>query len=118
MCGTGGVLIEAALVGVRPLGADGATVHSDATYLPFSDDSIDAVVFDASYGRQSKIANLELDEFVAGALAEVGRVASDTVVVGDRSWTDEATEVGWHVENEFERRVHRSLTRYVVVLTQ
>ncbi len=139
MCGTGGVLIEAALAGARPVGADAqgkmvrgagrnlvhyapnsdfATVRGDATHLPFPDDSIDGVVFDAPYGRQSKIANLELDDLVAGALAEAHRVAPRAVVVGDRSWTDEAREVGWRVEHEFERRVHRSLTRYVAVLSR
>lgn len=138
MCGTGGTLIEAALVGARPLGADAqwkmargaaenldhyapdadaATVRGDATHLPFADDSIDGVVFDAPYGRQSKIANLDLDDLVAGALAEAKRVASRTVVVGDRSWADEARTAGWTVEGEFERRVHRSLTRYIVVLS-
>ncbi|WP_231185745.1 methyltransferase domain-containing protein [Haladaptatus sp. DYF46] len=138
MCGTGGVLIEAALVGARPLGADAqdkmvrgaarnlaryapdadaATVRGDATHLPLADDTIDGVVFDAPYGRQSKIANLDLDDLVSGALAEAHRVASRAVVVGDRSWAGEARNAGWNVEDEFERRVHRSLTRYVVVLS-
>ncbi len=139
MCGTGGVLIEAALCGARPLGtdaqakmvrgagenlahyapdSDAATIRGDATHLPFPDDSIDGVVFDAPYGRQSKIANLELDDLVAGALTEAHRVASRTVIVGDRSWVDEARDAGWTVEREFERRVHRSLTRYVAVLAR
>ncbi|WP_458187750.1 methyltransferase domain-containing protein [Haladaptatus sp. NG-WS-4] len=137
MCGTGGVLIEAALVGARPLGVDAqakmargaaknlahyapdddfATVRGDATHLPFPDDSIDGVVFDAPYGRQSKIANLELPDLVSGALAEAHRVASRAVVVGDRPWTAEARDAGWTVECEFERRVHQSLVRHIVVL--
>ncbi len=142
MCGTGGVLIEAGLVGASVLGADAqrkmargaaenlshyfaaderatgdwATLQGDATHLPLADDSVDAVVFDAPYGRQSKIANLELDDLVAGALAEARRVADRAVVVGDRSWAEEARDVGWTVEDEFERRVHRSLVRHVVVL--
>ncbi|NHN60345.1 methyltransferase domain-containing protein [Halorussus rarus] len=144
MCGTGGVLVEAGLVGATVCGADAqakmargagenlaeyldaddratggwATLQGDATHLPFADDSIDAVVFDAPYGRQSKIANLDLDDLVEGALAEARRVADRTVVVGDRSWSDAAREVGWTVENEFERRVHRSLVRYVSVLDE
>ncbi|GAA0224193.1 methyltransferase domain-containing protein [Haladaptatus pallidirubidus] len=139
MCGTGGVLIEAALVGARPLGvdaqekmvrgarknlahyapdSDAGAVRGDATHLPFPDNSIDGVVFDAPYGRQSKIANLELDNLVAGALSEAHRVASRAVIVGDRPWIDEAREADWTVENEFERRVHRSLTRYIAVLSR
>ncbi|WP_115863190.1 methyltransferase domain-containing protein [Halorussus litoreus] len=142
MCGTGGVLIEAGLVGATAYGADAqrkmargaaenlaqyldsdsralgewTTLQGDATHLPFPDDSVDAVVFDAPYGRQSKIANLDLDDLVAGALAEARRVADRTVVVGDRSWASEAREQGWTVEGEFERRVHRSLDRHIVVL--
>ncbi|NEU55452.1 methyltransferase domain-containing protein [Halorussus sp. MSC15.2] len=138
MCGTGGVLIEAGLVGATPLGADAqrkmargaaenlahylpadadwATLQGDATHLPFSEDSIDAVVFDAPYGRQSKIANLDLDDLVSGALAEARRVAGRAVVVGDRSLAAEARAEGWTVEAEFERRVHRSLVRHITVL--
>ncbi|WP_435176922.1 methyltransferase domain-containing protein [Halorussus sp. AFM4] len=142
MCGTGGVPVEAGLVGATAYGADAqakmargaaenlaayldsddratggwATLRGDATHLPFADDSVDAVVFDAPYGRQSKIANLGLDDLVAGALAEARRVADRAVVVGDRSLAGPAREVGWTVEDEFERRVHRSLVRYITVL--
>jgi tRNA (guanine10-N2)-dimethyltransferase len=95
---------------------DWATVQGDATHLPLPNDSVDAVVFDAPYGRQSKIANLDLNDLVAGALAEAQRVADRAVVVGDESWADAAREVGWTVEAEFERRVHRSLVRHITVL--
>lgn len=145
MCGTGGVLAEAGLVGADVLGVDaqakmarGAdenlthllggqtpdaladpgrfhTVQGDATALPLPDDGADAVVFDAPYGRQSKIATHDLDDLVAGALAEARRVAPRAVVVADRSWADAATEAGWTITDRFERRVHRSLTRHVLV---
>lgn len=138
MCGTGGLLVEAGLVGATVLGFDAqwkmtrgaatnlahylpedaafGVVRGDATHLPLPDDSVDAVVFDAPYGRQSKIANFDLDDLVAGALAEARRVADRAVVVGDRDWAAAAREIGWTVESTFERRVHRSLTRYVAVL--
>jgi tRNA (guanine10-N2)-dimethyltransferase len=137
MCGTGGLLIEAGLVGARAIGSDaqwkmarGTTenlaeylpearwdvVRGDATGLPFTDDTADAVVFDAPYGRQSKIAGHELADLVEGALAEAARVAPSCVLVGDRDWSAEASDAGWTVEARFERRVHGSLVRHVHVL--
>ncbi len=147
MCGTGGVLVEAGLVGADVVGTDaqekmargarqnlehflddptesptGATRGSwhvgrgDATRLPLADDSVDGVVFDAPYGRQSKIDTHRLEDLVSGALSEARRVASRAVVVADRSWASEARAAGWDLESAFERRVHRSLTRYVLVL--
>ncbi|MFW6321494.1 MAG: methyltransferase domain-containing protein, partial [Halohasta sp.] len=100
MCGTGGLLLEAALVGSRVVGVDaqwkmtrgsrenltalldGADVeiiHGDATALPVVDACADAVVFDAPYGRQSKIARHELADLVGGALAEARRIADRAV---------------------------------------
>jgi len=135
MCGTGGILIEAGLVGARLLGLDvqrkmvrGARenlsacldggwdlLRGDASSLPFAENSVDGVVFDAPYGRQSKIEG-DPDRLVGSVLDEARRVARRCVVVGDRSWADEARAVGWTVAETFERRVHRSLTRHVAVL--
>ncbi|WP_435334144.1 methyltransferase domain-containing protein [Haloarchaeobius sp. TZWWS8] len=146
MCGTGGVLVEAGLVGADVVGTDaqekmvrGAATNlshfldddghaigtagdwhvcrGDGTALPLRDDTVDAVVFDAPYGRQSKIETHALDDLVAGALTEARRVAERCVVVADRSWVEQARDAGWSVDATFERRVHRSLTRYVLVLT-
>ncbi len=147
MCGTGGVLVEAGLVGADVIGTDAqkkmaegardnlthfleaeddsptgvptGTWHvgrGDATRLPLRDGAVDGVVFDAPYGRQSKIATHRLEDLLAGALAEARRVAPRAVVVADRSWASAAREAGWKLEAAFERRVHRSLTRYVLVL--
>ncbi|SDG09918.1 tRNA (guanine10-N2)-dimethyltransferase [Halorubrum xinjiangense] len=155
MCGTGGLPLEAGLVGADAVacdaqakmvrgarenfreyldgggtdrtgegeGADEAdaspdwhVARGDATALPFPDDAVDAVAFDAPYGRQSKIARHELADLVAGALAEAARVAPRAVIVADRDWRGSAREAGWTVDAAFERRVHRSLTRHVLVL--
>mgnify|MGYP000091377759 CR=1 FL=1 len=135
MCGTGGLLLEAGRVGATPVGGDAQTkmvrgtrrnlrelldgdwhvYRGDAARVPIATDAVDGVVFDAPYGRQSKIEG-DLDDLVADALAEARRVASRAVVVGDRSWAETAESVGWTVEVTFERRVHRSLTRYIAVL--
>ena len=138
MCGTGGVLIEAGLVGARVVGNDaqakmvGGTranlrdalgdsgvfdvVRGDVTRLPLADDCADAAVFDVPYGRQSKIEGDSLADLVGGALAEARRLAPRAVVVADRSWDEAAEAAGWTVERRFERRVHRSLVRHVHVL--
>ncbi|WP_099254756.1 methyltransferase domain-containing protein, partial [Halorubrum persicum] len=142
MCGTGGLPLEAGLVGsdivacdaqakmvrgmrenlrayVGEAGSDDPDWHvarGDATDLPLRDDAVDGVAFDAPYGRQSKIARHELADLVGGALAEAARVAPRAVVVADRDWRREAREAGWTVDAVFERRVHRSLTRHVLVL--
>jgi tRNA (guanine10-N2)-dimethyltransferase len=135
MCGTGGILIEAGLAGASVVGVDaqakmvagarrnltayldrGAVLRGDATRLPFEDDSFDGAVFDAPYGRQSKIEGESLTSLVGDALREVRRVGDAAVLVGDRPWETAADAAGWRVESRFDRRVHGSLVRYVHVL--
>ncbi|WP_049907129.1 methyltransferase domain-containing protein [Halovivax asiaticus] len=147
MCGTGGVLVEAGLLGADVIGTDAQSkmvrgarenlthfldrgapspvgvergdwfvARGDGTQLPLPDDAVDAVVFDAPYGRQSKIETHRLSDLVSGALSESRRVAGRAVLVADRSWAAEARAADWTIEASFERRVHRSLTRYVLVL--
>ena len=151
MCGTGGLPIEAGIVGAHTIACDAqakmvagarenlralladasdrpttdrpmesaSTWHvlrGDATALPVDDDAVDGVVFDAPYGRQSKIARHELADLVGGALEESARVATRAVVVADRDWRGLARDAGWVVDASFDRRVHRSLTRRVLGL--
>ena len=135
MCGTGGILLEAGLVGARVLGVDAqwkmargaaenlstylddgfATVRGDATRLPVCDAAADAVVLDAPYGKQSKVVG-DLAGLVSGALLEARRIAPRAVLVADRSWTNEARTADWLVEERIERRVHRSLVRHIHLL--
>ena len=148
MCGTGGLLLEAGLVGADIVGTDAQAKmvrgtrenlrhvldgaghpgrggypdpggwdlsRADAARLPLAADAADAIVFDAPYGRQSRIEG-ELAPLVAGALEESRRVASRCVLVADRDWSTAAREAGWTVGDRFERRVHRSLVRHVHLL--
>ncbi len=135
MCGTGGILVEAGLAGADVVGVDaqakmvrgsrrnlweylegGSVVRGDATRLPFVADRVDGIVFDAPYGRQSRIEGDSLDTLVGDALIEARRVAPRAVLVGDRPWTDAAELAGWRITERFDRRVHASLVRYVHVL--
>lgn len=145
MCGTGGLLLEAALVGASVVGTDvqarmvrgtrenlerylrgpssrGTPVggyrlaRADAARLPVQSDGMDAVVFDAPYGRQSPAKHASLDGLVGDALREARRVAARGVLVADRPRTDTAEEAGWTVQERLERPVHRSLVRHVHVL--
>jgi tRNA (guanine10-N2)-dimethyltransferase len=136
MCGTGGILVEAGLVGSRVLGFDTQRKmvrgtrenlahyledeflvgRADARYQPLCDSAdIDGVVFDAPYGRQSMISG-DLTRVVEGALREAARVTDRAVVVGDRPWARVAHETGWMTKAAFHREVHRSLTRHIVIL--
>jgi tRNA (guanine10-N2)-dimethyltransferase len=136
MCGTGGILIEAGLVGSDVLGFDAqakmvrgtrenlaqyleggwAVGRADARDLPLRDGTdVDGVVFDAPYGRQSKIAG-DLTRVVEGALREAASVTDRAVIVGDRPWARVAHETGWTTRAAFHRQVHQSLTRHIVVL--
>lgn len=137
MCGTGGLLVEAGLVGARPIGGDAQSkmvrgarenlrqyledrpwelVRADATRLPFPDDVADVAAVDVPYERQSAVAADSLTDLVSGALAELHRVSDRAVVVADRSWVATARSAGWSVDTVLRRRVHRSLVRYVHVL--
>ncbi|RRJ28403.1 methyltransferase domain-containing protein [Halocatena pleomorpha] len=142
MCGTGGLLIESGLAGADVIGLDaqpkmtqgtrdnlteylgpdaGTVLTGTATRLPFEADTIDGVVFDAPYGRQSKIVDEHSDgslsRLVSATLEEANRVAPRAVLVADRPWEEAATSAGWTVETTLTRRVHASLTRRILVLT-
>ena len=141
MCGTGGTLVEAGAVGARVVGADAQrkmvrgtrenlaaarndeildggydVMRADARCMPLAEAAVDAAVVDVPYGRQSRIEGASLATLVSETLAELSRVASRAVVVGDRPWVDAARDAGWRVAERFERRVHRSLVRHVHVL--
>ncbi|MDY7082606.1 MAG: methyltransferase domain-containing protein [Halobacteria archaeon] len=143
MCGTGGILVEGALDvdnedGARVVGFDsqprmveGSRCNfreydagdanlgvADATSLPLRDNAVDCAVTDLPYGRASKVESDSLEELNRGVLNELARVIDDgrAVVVSD-SWLDDvAREAGFEVVERIEDRVHRSLTRRILVL--
>lgn len=135
LCGTGGLLVEAGLLGATVVGVDAqarmvrgahenlehylpsdwAVIQGDAVRLPVGG-PVDAVVTDVPYGRQSAVAGRDVEALVRGTLSEARRLTDRAVVVADRNRSADARETGWTVDVVYERPVHRSLTRYVHVL--
>lgn len=141
-CGTGGVLVESALAGGRVVGcdasyemvegartnlrefcedADGSLFVADARSLPLSDGSVECAVTDLPYGRASHVEGESPGTLARGVLGELRRVVRSggkgRVVAVSDGWLDEAArEAGFDVVGCVEDRVHRSLTRRIVVL--
>jgi tRNA (guanine10-N2)-dimethyltransferase len=134
-CGTGGILIEAELLGAVSIGSDFDPVMvlgsrqnvlqsflmlADAARLPFQDHSIDSVVTDLPYGQSVCIKKTDtMDNLYADALDEIARVVKKgrrAVVVTHRDISGIATQ-HMTVLEQHEQRVHKSLTRHVLVLS-
>lgn len=134
-CGTGGILIEAELLGMHALGSDfdpamiaGSRLNAkdsdlligDATSLPFPDHSIDSIVTDFPYGQSVCILKADtMDRLYSDALSEIRRVIRPgrrAVVVTHRDISAIAAE-HMTVLQQHSQRVHKSLTRRVLVLT-
>ncbi len=133
-CGTGGILIEADLLGSRTVGSDfdplmvlgsrqnipgSDLMLADATQLPLSDQSVDAVVTDFPYGQSVCIKKADtMDTLYGDALEEIRRVlrpGKRAVVVTHRDISAIAAEF-FTIVQRHEQRVHKSLTRRVLVL--
>ncbi|MDH7593358.1 MAG: methyltransferase domain-containing protein [Methanomicrobiales archaeon] len=132
-CGTGGILLEANLVGARVLGGDadrsmilgtlanlpGADViRHDASALPIRDSTIDAVVTDLPYGQSVSIHGNSVASLYAGIVREIVRVLKKgrravvvTHVDARPLVVGLATVLQFH-----EQRIHKSLTRRIMVL--
>jgi tRNA (guanine10-N2)-dimethyltransferase len=133
-CGTGGILIEAELLGASAIGSDfdplmvqgsqrntaqSFLMLADATRLPFLDQSIDAVVTDLPYGQSVCIKKTDtMDNLYADSLEEIRRVLKKgrrAVVVTHRDISGIARQHMTILE-QHDQRVHKSLTRRVLVL--
>jgi len=135
-CGTGGILIEADLLGIRAVGSDfdplmvagsrknlsgAAVMVADATVIPVSDHSVDAVVTDLPYGQSVCIRKTDtMDTLYRQTLSEIRRVLkprSRAVVVTHKDIAGIAGHY-LHILQQHEQRVHKSLTRRVLVLAK
>lgn len=137
-CGTGGILVEAGLIGIRVIGGDmqrklllGAKMnldyyntdyylmYEDACRLALRDESVGAVVTDPPYGRSAAVKAESIEHLLSGSLKEIHRVLKKgkrAVFVSERQIEDLAEETGFKIIESHIQRVHKSLTRRILVL--
>ncbi|HEY9204878.1 MAG TPA: TRM11 family methyltransferase [Candidatus Methanoperedens sp.] len=137
-CGTGGILVEAGLIGFKVIGGDvqrklllGAKMnldhynsnyslmYQDACGMALRDESVDAVVTDPPYGRSAAIRAESLENLLSGSLKEIYRVLRKdkrAVFISEREIERVAQEAGFKVIEVHLHRVHRSLTRRICIL--
>ena len=133
-CGTGGILIEAGMLSIKAIGSDfdpmmiqgsagnvkkSSLFLADTTRLPVRDRSVDAVVTDFPYGQSVCIKKADtMEHLYHDALGESCRVlkpAARAVVVTHRDISGIARQ-HMTVLQHHTQRVHKSLTRHILVL--
>ena len=133
-CGTGGILIEAGMLGIRALGSDfdplmirgsagnvreSNLLLADTTCLPLRERTMDAVVTDFPYGQSVCIKKADtMERLYHDSLDEISRVLNlgcRAVVVTHQDISGIA-EHHMTVLQHHTQRVHKSLTRHILVL--
>jgi tRNA (guanine10-N2)-dimethyltransferase len=136
-CGTGGILIEAGLMGVKVVGSDVqsmmvcgtqmnigyygldcALLIQDARKLGLADESVDTVVTDLPYGRSSRIQAQSYAQLRSEAIAEIYRVLKKdkrAVIISYTPIENDVKEAGFSIVERHTQYVHKSLTRTIVV---
>ncbi|OPY36892.1 MAG: tRNA (guanine(10)-N2)-dimethyltransferase [Methanoregula sp. PtaU1.Bin051] len=134
-CGTGGILIEAEMLDINAIGGDfdpfmvhgsrrnvrnASFIIADGTRTPLCDASVEAIVTDFPYGQSVAIRREgTMERLYDNALSEIGRVLRPgrrAVIVTHRDITRIA-ENHMEILEKHEQRVHKSLTRRILVLT-
>ncbi|MGD0533965.1 MAG: methyltransferase domain-containing protein [Methanoregula sp.] len=133
-CGTGGILIEAEMLGLHAVGIDfdpmmirgskenvkqSVLLLGDTTRLPIKDQTVDEVVTDFPYGQSVCIKKADtMEHLYHDALDEINRV----LMIGRRAIVvthqDISSIAAQHmtVLQHHTQRVHKSLTRHILVL--
>jgi len=132
-CGTGGILLEGKLLGCRVIGTDmdlfmlkgclenlpdAEVLKVDSTNLPITDCSVDSVVTDLPYGQSVCIKAESMNALYNDSISEMRRVLKK----GKRAVVVTHVDVREIAKNHFnivqfhEQRVHKSLTRRIMVL--
>ena len=131
--GTGGTLIEAQEIGISCIGSDadmqmitglrqnvpdGWCLTADATKLPFRDSSVSHIVTDLPYGQSVCLIGAERDTLYSKSFYEMARVLTPkgrAVVVAHIDVRDIGAAF-FEIEDFFEQRIHKSLTRRIIVM--
>jgi tRNA (guanine10-N2)-dimethyltransferase len=136
-CGTGGLLLEAGLIGATVVGSDvdskmvfgtkmnldyydveSALLVQDAQRLALRDECVDGVTTDLPYGRSVSIHARSLNQLTVTALDEIRRVLkrdARAVLISHSSIELEILGAGFTIEERHTQYVHKSLTREIVV---
>jgi len=137
-CGIGGILIEAGLIGAKPVGidvdpkmidgsrknleeagvSDFELLSGDARKLPNIE--VDAIATDPPYGRQATTHGVPLEKLYEGALPEMARVLKKNghLCITSPSTVEIeniAADAGLKLLERHEQRVHKGLTRLIYV---
>ena len=129
-CGSGGILIEAALMGLRAVGYDSSErmlsdarcnlEHFGVTAVLFHRDARRLmkkhrlVVTDLPYGRSSQVEEGLYEDFFARL--RVVRAAAVVMLPDSADWKGLAGRAGLAVVETYQQYVHRSLTKRILVL--
>ena len=131
--GTGGMVLEGVLVGASAVGSDidplmvggsrrnvpeAEFLVADSTDLPFRDNMFDAIVTDLPYGQSVCIAASSMESLYRDSLSEMRRVikpGKKVVLVTHRD-VSELASVEFRIHASYGQRIHKSLTRRILVL--
>ncbi|MBU7018345.1 MAG: methyltransferase domain-containing protein [Theionarchaea archaeon] len=133
-CGTGGILIEAGLMGLTVKGLDISEKMVQGTqknlehfqiydYEVFQGDAgaievffpqVESVVTDIPYGKASRIVST-YEDLYSEAFQSIRLITEKACIVCSQPYDFE--RVGFRVKEMFMFRVHKSLTRYIYVLS-
>jgi len=90
----------------------------DSRNLCFKDRSMDGIVVDMPYGQSSPIIGKSARELYYRSMEEIFRIFKKRCVVVAREDLSEIAEIiGFRSIERYEQRVHRSLTRKILVLS-
>lgn len=137
-CGTGGIMLEAAITGKKVFGNDwslqmatGARLNlkyfgirdfdvrnEDFTKMSF-DQEFSAIITDLPYGKNSRLSQKNVSDLYSESFRKFRQILKESgkcvIVVSDLSLLQKS-EPYFDLEKVFTYRVHRSLTRYFAVL--